>query len=95
MREFTVDVPVFVRVVVEADDAEIAAAVSKKFVEEQMGPIDSRLERVGGAWQSVSPKIVPVDDDDAAPDVYLCRGGKLAWVAPSGLLELTGEDCGR
>lgn len=92
MREFVVEVPVYVRVAIKAADTDTAALVGKKFVEEQMERPHGSIERVGGIWQFVVPEIVPVEED-AEPDVYICSGGKLTYVPLEGPLVPTGDDC--
>lgn len=91
MRDFVVEVPVYIRVPITAPDADTASAAAVKYVDGIT--IGGSIERLAGAWQFIIPAIVPVEDDDAAPDVYLCSGGKRSVVSEDGYLQATGDDC--
>lgn len=90
---FTVEVPVYLRVDVDAPDAETAAEMGTDFVERaQSNPSTMRLAVRQGAYFSAG--IVPLaEDQDRSPDVYVCRGGRLSYVDPDGFLEQLGEAC--
>lgn len=92
MREFIVEVPAFIRVTVDAQGPVDAGLVAGKIVDRLT--FGESLERVGGVWQLVHPEIMPVDADEARPDVYVCSRGKLTYVDEEGWLEPTADDCG-
>lgn len=92
MREFVVDVPAAIRVIIKAEDSADAGLVAGKIVDSLYFPAE--LQRVGGAWQLIKPELVPLDPLDAVPEVFVCDGQTLSYVGPGGL-EPTDDACPR
>jgi hypothetical protein len=91
---FFVEVPVYLKLAVDASDADTATAAAESFVAAaQQNPSTGRIAVNGTTILSAG--VVPLDpeEEDRKPDVYVCRGGKLAQVNPEGWLEPLDEDC--
>jgi hypothetical protein len=93
--KFIVQVPAYVRLEVEADGPVEAAADAERLIERRQG-VDLLH---GGSFvegESVirDANVLLLDpDEDRTPDVFICRGGKLAYIGDSGIPEPVGEDC--
>jgi hypothetical protein len=93
--KFIVEVPTYVRVEVDARNADDAAAAAHALIE-KCQHIDLLH---GGAFVEETgilrdARVTLLDpDEDRAPDVYVCRGGKLFYVNDVGHPESLDEDC--
>lgn len=90
---FTVEVPVYLRIELDAPDADTAAEMGTDFAEKaQHNPSTMHLAAKHGAFFGAG--IVPLDsDEDREPDVYVCRGGRLNYVEATGEVSPLGEAC--
>jgi hypothetical protein len=89
---FIVEVPVYLKVELNAPDAQTALDRASLYGEE------ARLETIDGtSWgrHLLSVGIAPLapEEEDREPDVYVCRGGKLTAVDGEGFLDPLDEPC--
>jgi hypothetical protein len=91
---FIVELPVYLKLEVDAPDADAAASTAEEFaVSAQENPSTGRI--IVNDATILSAGVVPLgpEEEDRAPDVYVCRGGRLTLVNQDGWLEPFDEDC--
>lgn len=80
MKNYTVEVPVYVSMVITAATPAIAAEAGQDYVNEQV--VGSKVERIVVNGVTIeSQAIEPLDKgEDATPDVYEWRDGRMVSV---------------
>jgi hypothetical protein len=88
--KFIVEVPTYLQLEVEACDGDQAALIAEAVAARTA----AMSERAGHTTILPDAKLLLLNPkEDRAPDVYICRGGKLTEVAEDGNLYVTGDGC--
>lgn len=88
---FIVEVPIYLKVEVDARDAAEAAALAQ--AAEVIYSQETDPEVHDPAILSFELAALDPEEDDREPDVYVCRGGKLNQVGPGDLILPLDDDC--
>lgn len=81
--KFIVEVPAYLQVEIDAPDAETAARIGNRA---------AGAPQVRNQLRDVLVELVLLDED-AEPDVYVCRGGLLSFVDENGAFVATLDSC--